>query len=219
MKSITRKCIKEDNILTNATIIRKVRNNRDKSLDIAKAICIILMVVGHSGCPTYLHDFVYMFHMPCFFFVSGWLLNDKYITDLKMGLIQKAKGSYYPFVKWTLIFLLFHNVFASMHIYENSYSWQTFIERIVRAFTMTGSESLLGGFWFLISLFWASIISLLFLNILSRKYLLTENNISGGDYNHLIVSALVLHACNIAANVRGADFIGNSVLHERLSLS
>lgn len=83
-----------------------MRNNRDKSLDIAKAICIILMVVGHSGCPTYLNDFVYMFHMPCFFFVSGWLLNDKYITDLKTGLIQKAKGSYYPFVKWTLIFLL-----------------------------------------------------------------------------------------------------------------
>lgn len=157
-----------------------MRNNRDKSLDIAKAICIILMVVGHSGCPTYLNDFVYMFHMPCFFFVSGWLLNDKYITDLKTGLIQKAKGSYYPFVKWTLIFLLFHNVFVSMHIYENSYSWQTFIERIVRAFTMTGSESLLGGFWFLISLFWASIISLLFLNMLSRKNLLTENNVAGG---------------------------------------
>lgn len=157
-----------------------MRNNRDKSLDIAKAICIILMVVGHSGCPTYLHDFVYMFHMPCFFFVSGWLLNDKYITDLKTGLIQKTKGSYYPFVKWTLIFLLFHNVFASMHIYENSYSWQTFIGRIVRAFTMTGSESLLGGFWFLISLFWASIISLLFLNMLSKMHLLTENNISGG---------------------------------------
>ena len=35
-----------------------MRNNRDKSLDIAKAICIILMVVGHSGCPTYLLDFI-----------------------------------------------------------------------------------------------------------------------------------------------------------------
>lgn len=165
-----------------------MRNNRDKSLDIAKAICIILMVVGHSGCPTYLHDFIYMFHMPCFFFVSGWLLNDKYITDLKNGLIQKTKDSYYPFVKWTLIFLLFHNVFASMHIYENSYSWQTFIKRIVRAFMMTGSESLLGGFWFLISLFWASIISLLFLNMLSRKNLLTENNISGGVILTLLVT-------------------------------
>ena len=94
-------------------------NNRYKSLDIAKAICIILMVVGHSGRPTYLHDFVYMFHMPCSFFVSGWLINNKYITNLKIVLIQKVKGSYYPFVKWTLTFLSFHNVFASMHIYAN----------------------------------------------------------------------------------------------------
>lgn len=197
-----------------------MRNNRDKSLDIAKAICIILMVVGHSGCPTYLNDFVYMFHMPCFFFVSGWLLNDKYITDLKTGLIQKAKGSYYPFVKWTLIFLLFHNVFVSMHIYENSYSWQTFIERIVRAFTMTGSESLLGGFWFLISLFWASIISLLFLNMLSRKNLLTENTVAGGgNFNSRNSSIMAFQSDSLTADVRGTDFIGYSVLPERLSLS
>lgn len=163
---------------------------RDKTLDIAKGICIILMVIGHSGCPTYLHDFIYMFHMPCFFFISGWLLNDRYITDLKTGLIQKAKGSYYPFVKWTLIFLLFHNVFASMHIYENSYSWQTSMERIVRAFTMTGSEQLLGGFWFLISLFWASIISLLFLSTLSKHEIVTENKIRGGKILTLIIAML-----------------------------
>ena len=59
---------------------------RDLTLDLAKAICIILMVIGHSGCPDYLHRFIYMFHMPCFFFISGYLLNDKYLTNLKTGL-------------------------------------------------------------------------------------------------------------------------------------
>lgn len=163
---------------------------RDRTLDIAKGICIILMVIGHSGCPTYLHDFIYMFHMPCFFFISGWLLNDKYLSDLKKGLLQKAKGSYYPYVKWTLIFLIFHNVFASMYIYENSYSWKTFIERVIRAFTMTSSESLLGGFWFLISLFWASIGSLLFLSILKKHNRSTFVDISGG-----VVFLLLLATC------------------------
>lgn len=163
---------------------------RDKTLDITKGICIILMVIGHSGCPTYLYNFIYMFHMPCFFFISGWLLSDKYLSNLKRGLYQKAKGSYYLFVKWTLIFLLFHNVFASMHIYENYYSWQTFMERIIRTFTMTGSESLLGGFWFLISLFWASIISLLFFHMLSKNETLTKNSISGGVILTLIIAML-----------------------------
>lgn len=213
----------QQNICTNSRhammqqTLTKVQQ-RDKTLDIAKGICIILMVIGHSGCPTYLYDFIYMFHMPCFFFISGWLLSDKYLSNLKRGLYQKAKGSYYPFVKWTLIFLLFHNVFASMHIYENYYSWQTFMERIIRTFTMTGSESLLGGFWFLISLFWASIISLLFFHMLSKNETLTKNSISGGgNFNSYNSNALALYTYCITTNVWGADFISNSVLHERLS--
>ena len=72
---------------------------------------------------------------------------------------------------------------------------------------MTGSESLLGGFWFLISLFWASIISLLFLNM------------GGGNSNSFSNNILALHTCRITADVRGTDFIGYSVLHERLYLS
>ena len=163
---------------------------RDSLLDIAKAICISLMVLGHSGCPDYLHDFIYMFHMPCFFFISGCLLNDKYISDIKTGLLRKTKGSYYPFVKWTLIFLLFHNLFAACHIYESSYSLRTFAERIVRAFTMTGSESLLGGFWFLISLFWASVFSLLTLYGLNKRNRLNTKYIMGGVISLLLITAL-----------------------------
>lgn len=33
------------------------------------------MVVGHSGCPEYLDRLIYNFHMPLFFFVSGYFLN------------------------------------------------------------------------------------------------------------------------------------------------
>lgn len=59
------------------------------------------------------------------------------------------------------------------------------------------SESLLGGFWFLISLFWASIISLLFLNILSRTSLLTENNISGGVIL-ILLATMIWHCIPVA---------------------
>jgi len=143
--------------------------SRDLTLDIAKAICIILMVVGHSGCPDYLRRFIYMFHMPCFFFISGWLLNDKYLADVRNGLKRKAKGSYWPFIKWQLIFLACHNLFAAVHVYDDTYTLSQFAEKTIRVFTMTGGESLLGGYWFLISLFWASVFSLLFLSVLNKK--------------------------------------------------
>ena len=45
---------------------------RDLTLDLAKAICIILMVIGHSGCPDYLHRFIY--NVPyALLFLYKWL--------------------------------------------------------------------------------------------------------------------------------------------------
>lgn len=94
---------------------------RDITLDISKAICIILMVVGHAGCPKYLCDVVYLFHMPCFFFISGLLFNEKYFANLSFGITKKLKSYYVPFVKWELLFLLFHNAFATLHIYDSKF--------------------------------------------------------------------------------------------------
>lgn len=52
--------------------------NRIIALDIAKAICIILVVMGHyvpDNSPAWyvlVHDVIYTFHMPLFMFVSGY---------------------------------------------------------------------------------------------------------------------------------------------------
>lgn len=165
-----------------------VEQMRNSTIDIVKAICICLMVIGHSGCPEYLNRFIYMFHMPCFFFISGWLLKDKYITDLKKGVLNKIKGSYYPFVKWSLIFLVFHNLLTSLHIYENSYSWHDFLVKTVRILTMTGSEQLLGGYWVLISLCWASLFTLLYLHIFNRKWKIAPIGIFIGIVGALLIA-------------------------------
>jgi len=167
--------------------------NRNCALDIAKAICIILMVIGHSGCPDYLHRFIYMFHMPCFFFISGYLLNDKYLTNLKTGLWKKIKGSYYPFIKWSMIFLLLHNVFAYLHIYDASYSLKEIAIKFVRILTMTGSEQLLGGFWFLISLCWASIATIVFFHFMQKMNNLSYINIFLGVILLLTMATLWNH--------------------------
>jgi len=42
-------------------------------IDTAKAICIFLMVVGHSSINNILSDYIYSFHMPAFFIISGIL--------------------------------------------------------------------------------------------------------------------------------------------------
>lgn len=56
---------------------------RVESVTIAKAIGIILMVVGHSGLGGYPIRFIYLFHMPLFFFLSGYCFKESYWKGLK----------------------------------------------------------------------------------------------------------------------------------------
>ncbi len=56
-----------------------MENSRLVSIDIARAICIILVVIGHfvpDNSPNWyvtIHDVIYTFHMPLFMFVSGYV--------------------------------------------------------------------------------------------------------------------------------------------------
>ena len=49
---------------------------RIETADRLKALCIALMIVGHCEIPQVLHDFIYLFHIPLFFFVSGFFFKD-----------------------------------------------------------------------------------------------------------------------------------------------
>lgn len=73
--------------------------NRDLVWDAVKGVAIILMVIGHSGCPVYLRRFIYLFHMGVFFYVSGRYLNIKGV-DVLHFLKKKGYSLYVPFVKW-----------------------------------------------------------------------------------------------------------------------
>ena len=56
---------------------------RDEKITITKAMAIMLMVICHAGLPHVGGQFVTMFHMPLFFFVSGYCFKDKYLNDAK----------------------------------------------------------------------------------------------------------------------------------------
>lgn len=142
-----------------------MRREYDIRISVTKAICIILMVVGHSRCPEQLDDFIYLFHMPCFFFISGFLFKEKYLTDMWTFVKRRLKGLWWPFVKWSIIFLLLHNIFYYCYFYQNLYSWKDVVYKLFKILTLTGSEQLLGGYWFLKELLYASIMSLVAMKI------------------------------------------------------
>ncbi|WP_321332309.1 acyltransferase family protein [uncultured Bacteroides sp.] len=145
---------------------------RDNKISIAKGIGIILMVIGHSGCPDFLHDFIYMFHMPLFFFLSGYFFKYDYVLNNKKDFaLKRFKGLYVPYVKWAFLFLLLHNVFYYLNVYNSMYGFKDSVSSLysIKEFAyrlylifckMSGAEQLLGGYWFLRELLLAALISM-----------------------------------------------------------
>lgn len=149
-----------------ATTLKPEQKNRNATIDILKGIGIILVVIGHSGCPQFLGDFISSFHMPLFLIASGVFFKEVYLDNKKDYALRKVKGIYLPFLKWSYIFLLLHNVFFALGIINASYGsssgtcakffslYDIAIRIPAIAFTMNGFDNyLLGPYWFLRSLF------------------------------------------------------------------
>lgn len=156
-----------------------VNNSRNNFISIAKAIGIILMVVGHSGCPSAVTKFIYLFHMPLFFVCSGYFFKE--ISNkgvLHTFYKKKIKGLYVPYLKWSILFLLLHNMFRYLSITEGAY-YQTmdYIRQFIKLVLMTDYELLIRPFWFIKELFLASITIATFSFIRNRLFPKVSNHI------------------------------------------
>lgn len=64
-------------------------------IDITKGFAIILMVFGHSSIPKSISNYIWSFHMPLFFIISGFLYNaSKYKSPLSL-IKKKILYTYY----------------------------------------------------------------------------------------------------------------------------
>lgn len=142
---------------------------RNEIIDIAKGLGIILMVIGHTPCPKYLHDFIYLFHMPLFFLLSGYCFNPKYLSDARVFLVRKIKAFYIPYIMWALLFLFLYNICFDLYIYSEKVSYYGVVfhpytleeigeHALSILVSMTGHAPLLGAFWFMHSILWGNIV-------------------------------------------------------------
>jgi fucose 4-O-acetylase-like acetyltransferase len=186
-----------------------VNLSRDNSIDIAKAIGIIFVVIGHCcaiprhggdvSWQIYICDYIYTFHMPLFFFVSGYCFN-KFSLDNKFNFIKKRiTGLWVPYIKWTLFFTLLHNTLVNIGMYgsfgnSSPITFDTFqlIKKIIATLLFIGGDQLIGGFWFIPMLFYASIYSLFVM--WSIRFFVNKLKIPNKEnlYNILIVVGISL---------------------------
>lgn len=155
---------------------------RDDSISIAKGVAIILMVAGHTEYPGLLTSCLYTFHMPLFFITAGYFFGRRQAAEPWEFSRRRFRGLYVPMVKWSLMWLLLHNLFHHVGILNETYgNWTggvthpyTLTEAVNRAVyivtSMSGyDEFLAGAFWFFRGLLVASIVFMVMFRLIDGR--------------------------------------------------
>ncbi len=151
---------------------------RHQYWDILKGLGIIAVVVGHTGSP--LVPFVYMYHIVLFFFISGYLYKDVYSSDPSLFVAKRIQSLYWPFVKYGLGFLIFHNLLLHIDVLSSKaefgiittreYGIVDMLRMAEDIVTLRNTEQMPGAMWFLPSLFVAGILFCL-IRYISLKFI------------------------------------------------
>lgn len=136
---------------------------RVEYIDIAKGIGILLVALAHADVSLvspYLHRFIYSFHMPLFFFLSGYFFNPE--VPFWALLKKRFNTILKPYLVTILLIYIVSLSFTNMR-------FATVFGRIAKSLYATGYYIDWVQLWFLPSLFVTSLFAFLFYRlVLSR---------------------------------------------------
>lgn len=137
-----------------------MKQERIGYIDIAKGIGILLVAIAHTGMSLvapYLHKLIYSFHMPLFFFLSGYFFNPE--SPFPTVLKKRFNAVLKPYLFTIFLIYLTSISFTNM-------GFVTAIGRIIKSMYGTGRYIDWVQLWFLPSLFATSLFSYLLYRVL-----------------------------------------------------
>lgn len=116
-------------------------------IDIYKAICIILVVVGHAT--GQFNGYIYQFHMAAFFFISGYT-SKIWKKDLEKIAVNKIKTILIPMFTMIIGIALLRALKAVVFSEITALQGIKYVEECIRDYLIYGnSDQMLGAMWFL----------------------------------------------------------------------
>ena len=140
------------------------------SVDIAKGISIIAIVLGHinfqypAGQLVNTKDlFIYLWHVAVFFLLAGFFIKEEQLVQPKLWFKKKFSSLYLKILNFYIPAVLLHNVLIKIGWYSlestdpviNTYSMMEFAKQTVLAICLGGREPIVGAMWFVYVLFMA----------------------------------------------------------------
>jgi Fucose 4-O-acetylase and related acetyltransferases len=130
-------------------------------IDLLKGFGIFLVVWGHTMVPRSV--LIYSFHMPLFFFISGYLYKNKPPKEFLTGKINRL---YLPYTLFTLLSWMFYLVMLELQDRRDLIGQH--LPKIVSLFTGTGRNGGNDPIWFLTCLLVVSILFWCLMNLLKK---------------------------------------------------
>lgn len=140
-------------------MVQITAKKRDFTFDVLKGIAIIAMVLGHCFVPLRIHDFIYIWHIPLFFLISGYFYRPK---STREELKAIWKGLIIPYlVTASIIVALFYvkdYIIGSTDTYNGLIGVLTINCFVYDSKTVPpGGMWTAGPIWFLLALSWSRI--------------------------------------------------------------
>lgn len=135
-------------------------NKRITYLDTAKGILILLMLLGHIWNEGFVHDFIYVFHMPAFFIISGMVGSRKEISIQGFGkfLRSRIKMLLIPYLLFEIYAILIDIICDGAYLNVKGYAYQILTFQLFN-----------GPLWFLMVMFLSGVIFFFLQGIQSGK--------------------------------------------------
>lgn len=152
--------------------------NRIGYIDMAKGLAIILVIVGHSSfVPPLAKMILYIFHIPLFFFLSGFTLNVRKYETFSGYFLNKWKSLVVPFFLLNIFVFLFQ-LFVMYPDQVLSFNILQFIKQLL----ISDRLHIYFQLWFLNVLFLAHVFS----------YFILKRGWNLGQWMIIILSLFVL---------------------------
>ncbi|MDE5885505.1 MAG: acyltransferase family protein [Oscillospiraceae bacterium] len=166
-----------------------VQKKRIEFIDVFRAYGIFLMIMGHIGFGSCFDYYIHAFHMPIFYFVSGYFFQDKGMFFGKFFL-KKANSLLLPYYTFGFAYLLLDFVKTGMsleHIKLTAY--HLLIEN-------TNGLPIAGALWFLTSIFFTEMLFLISFRMIKsvkiRNFVLIGIGFLGSIWVHIVPFRLPL---------------------------
>ena len=171
----------------------------DPHISAAKGFCIIAVVTFHSVPPQFLQNILEFLPLSIFLLISGMFLKDDHLLHPGRFVIGRFRRLWVPYVLFMFICLFGHNMLANIHLYSDHYTTEQIRQRVFSVLTMQERDNLLGCFWFLKELLYATMFS--FVAIKLSQFLL------GDAYHPAVMLPVALLVLIVATNFYSIPYL------------